>query len=107
MDEDKKNFEAMVSILKLRDYDFLDYRLTYSRLASLSSLFYRNTKFDIDFADFNRKICNLTEKVKFMFPSSSISNFLYMTGQEQARNNLRRHLGHSALFSVPCQVVNI
>ena len=27
VDEDKRNFEALVNILKLREYDFLDYRL--------------------------------------------------------------------------------
>ena len=49
VEDDKRSFEAVVSILKLRDYNFLDYR---------------NTKFDIDFVDFNKKIHNLTERVK-------------------------------------------
>ena len=49
VDEDKRNFEAVVNILKLREYDFLDYR---------------NSKFDIDFVDFNRKIQGLTDKVR-------------------------------------------
>ena len=40
VDEDKSNFEAVVNILKLREYDFLDYR---------------NSKFDIDFEDLNNK----------------------------------------------------
>ena len=29
VDEDKRNFEALVNILKLREYDFLDYRWTF------------------------------------------------------------------------------
>ena len=55
VEEDKRNFEALVNILKLREYNFLDYR---------------NNKFDIDFVDFNRKIDNLTEKVRAKLEST-------------------------------------
>ena len=49
VEDDKRSFEALVSTLKSREYNFLDYR---------------NQKFDIDFGDFNKKIENLTKRVK-------------------------------------------
>ena len=82
VDEDKRNFEALVNILKLREYDFLDYRLCPLKLklqkrplcldffhvrSSIELLHCRNSKFDVDFVDFNRKIDNLTEKVYLVY----------------------------------------
>lgn len=49
VEDDKRTFEALVSTLKMREYNFLDYR---------------NNKFDIDFNDFNKKVKGLTNKVK-------------------------------------------
>ena len=46
---DKLSFEALVNNLKLREYDYLDFR---------------NKKFDVDFQDFNRKTDMLTQKLK-------------------------------------------
>ena len=49
VEDDKRTFESLVGTLKLREYNFLDYR---------------NTKFDLDFNDFNKKIDVLTNRVK-------------------------------------------
>ena len=46
---DRLSFEAVVNTLKLREYDFLDFR---------------NKKFDVDFLDFNRKTEMLTQTLK-------------------------------------------
>ena len=67
VDEDKRNFEALVNILKLREYDFLDYRWISFHVGFWIELLHcRNSKFDVDFVDFNRKIDNLTEKVYYL-----------------------------------------
>ena len=49
VEDDKRTFESLVGTLKLREYNFLDYR---------------NLKFDLDFKDFNKKIDVLTNRVK-------------------------------------------
>lgn len=49
VEDDRRSFEALVGTLKMREYNFLDYR---------------NAKFELDFTDFNKKVEVLTNKVK-------------------------------------------
>ena len=46
---EEKGFENAVRVLKMRDYDFLDFR---------------NTQFDKDFSDFNTRLESIAEKMK-------------------------------------------
>ena len=49
VEDDKRTFHSLVNTLKMREYNFLDYR---------------NGKFDMDFNDFNKKIDGLTRRIK-------------------------------------------